>query len=331
MDSTNYVKDQAKGLVEIDKIIDSKYAKEAYEYKELIESLSLEGKVTKDNRTEEQLEIDARAIKLLNEMREVNNPALAYGFMLYDESMIARYYWNFRVGKARKNKREFFSLDKYLEWLTEIFAVLNGDHHKFHDPLYYFKVNKPNKRGEIVGSYDVMNSFKTWWNMHFLTNLAIYLWNEDAKSSDYGISIDAVAENENGAFNHLEAEISEKGNMISSPEEEAEFYEVEDFLREFNKSPLKDPLPLNNKAIAKGITYKDVMIGICDGTAKNAANLRTRFQINIGTLNRILSEIQKAMDQHGINLDVLSNYLENYRTVALDILNNRKASFADYE
>ena len=236
MNTTDYELGDAKGAIPIEKFVEAQYLEEAKNYAALFTSLTFKGNITRTNRTPEQQEADKRAIELLKELADCNNPALAYGFMLYNESSITKIYWTKRVGKLRQDKREFFALDKYLEWLTEIFAMLNGDHEKFHDPLYYFKPGG-NRKGTAVGDYDVMNSFRTHWNMYFLPILAMYLYQEDQKYNDYGVSIDAAMENENGAGNHLEAELAQKGNMIRSPEEDSDLLEVEAFLKAF--TPLK--------------------------------------------------------------------------------------------
>lgn len=332
MNTTDYDLGDAKGTVPVEKFVESQYLTEAKEYEALFKELTLKGDIKRDNRTDEQKAIDIRAIELLEEMKEVNNPALAYGFMLYNESSITKIYWTKRVGKLRQDKREFFSLDKYLEWLTEIFATLNGDHPKFHDPLYYFKPGGTSRKGATVGDYDVMNTFRWHWNSYFLPILGMYLYAEDQKYSDYGISIDAAMENENGAGNHLEAEIAEKGNMIHSPEEDAAFYEVESFLRNFTKSPLKDPIPFKAGTAATGITYRDVMRAICDGTMQNPTNVRARFNIGLSIQNRIMQKIKDLMDKFGVTLQELAEYLGEYRTVALDILDGHtSASFAQVQ
>ena len=250
--------------------------------------------------------------------------------MLYNESSITKIYWTKRVGKLRQDKREFFALDKYLEWLTEIFAMLNGDHEKFHDPLYYFKPGG-NRKGTAVGDYDVMNSFRTHWNMYFLPILAMYLYREDQKYNDYGVSIDAAMENENGAGNHLEAELAQKGNMIRSPEEDSDLLEVEAFLKAFTQSPLCDPIPFKAGTAATGVTYRDIMRSIVDGTMNNPTNIRAKYKIGLSIQERIMDKIKKVMDRYGVTTQTLADYISEYRTVALDILDGKKATFVSYE
>lgn len=330
MNTTDYELGNAKGAVPIEKFVEAQYLEEAKNYAALFTSLTFKGNITRTNRTPEQQEADKRAIGLLKELAECNNPALAYGFMLYNESSITKIYWTKRVGKLRQDKREFFALDKYLEWLTEIFAMLNGDHEKFHDPLYYFKPGG-NRKGTAVGDYDVMNSFRTHWNMYFLPILAMYLYQEDQKYNDYGVSIDAAMENENGAGNHLEAELAQKGNMIRSPEEDSDLLEVEAFLKAFTQSPLCDPIPFKAGTAATGVTYRDIMRSIVDGTMNNPTNIRAKYKIGLSIQERIMDKIKKVMDRYGVTTQTLADYISEYRTVALDILDGKKATFVSYE
>lgn len=330
MNTTDYELGDAKGAVPIEKFVEAQYLEEAKNYAALFTSLTFKGNITRTNRTPEQQEADKRAIELLKELAECNNPALAYGFMLYNESSITKIYWTKRVGKLRQDKREFFALDKYLEWLTEIFAMLNGDHEKFHDPLYYFKPGG-NRKGTAVGDYDVMNSFRTHWNMYFLPILAMYLYQEDQKYNDYGVSIDAAMENENGAGNHLEAELAQKGNMIRSPEEDSDLLEVEAFLKAFTQSPLCDPIPFKAGTAATGVTYRDIVRSIVDGTMNNPTNIRAKYKIGLSIQERIMDKIKKVMDRYGVTTQTLADYISEYRTVALDILDGKKATFVSYE
>lgn len=330
MNTTDYELGNAKGAVPIEKFVEAQYLEEAKNYAALFTSLTFKGNITRTNRTPEQQEADKRAIELLKELAECNNPALAYGFMLYNESSITKIYWTKRVGKLRQDKREFFALDKYLEWLTEIFAMLNGDHEKFHDPLYYFKPGG-NRKGTAVGDYDVMNSFRTHWNMYFLPILAMYLYQEDQKYNDYGVSIDAAMENENGAGNHLEAELAQKGNMIRSPEEDSDLLEVEAFLKAFTQSPLCDPIPFKAGTAATGVTYRDIVRSIVDGTMNNPTNIRAKYKIGLSIQERIMDKIKKVMDRYGVTTQTLADYISEYRTVALDILDGKKATFVSYE
>lgn len=330
MDSTNYTVDyDTHGLVKIEAIVEPKYLREAKEYCELFKTVTLTGKVTKENRNAEEVQKDIEATKLLKELTECNNPALAWGFMLYNEASITKIYWTNRVGKLRQDKREFFNLDKYLEWLTEIFATLNGDHQKYHDPLYYYKLGKVSPRtGKMVGDYDVMNSFRVFWNMHFLPILAIYLYAEDQKYSDYGISIDAALENENGAGNHLEAELAQASKTIHDVEDQSTFLAIEDFLRSFTKAPLNAPIPLNTGAKGAGVTYREIMLAIVDGSWSSGKAAYQKFLIGPSIQSKVLQKIKYEMNKFGFNLEDFGRYLDEYRTVAIDILNGRAATFS---
>lgn len=332
MDSTKYTTDyDTHGLVKIEEIIDPKYIDGAREYEQLFKDLTLSGNIRRNNRTPEQVEIDKEATDLLLKFRdnEGNTPELCYGFMLYNEASITKIYWTKRVGKLRQDKREYFTVDKYLEWLTEIFAVLNGQHPKYQDPLYYFKFGKASRNADLVGDYDVMNSFRVHWNMYFLPILAIYLYQEDQKEFNLGVSIDAALENENGAGNHLEAEMVKNSKNIQDMDDYDSFTAVEEFLQSFTSGPLSEPVPLNTGAKGAGVTYRQVMIAIVDGTWTSGKTAYEAFKIGPSIRERILSKIKHEMTKYSITLEDFGRYLDSYRTTALDILNGEDASFTD--
>lgn len=330
MDSTKYSVDyETHGVVKIEDIIDPKELSKAKEYSELFKDLTLEGRVTRENRTPEQIQKDLEAIALLQQLKDEINPALAWGFMLYNEAAITKCYWTQRVGKLRQNKREFFEMDKYLEWLTEIFATLNGEHPKYHDALYYYKLNGTGKNGENVGDYDVMNSFRTHWNMYFLKILAIYLYQEDQKYSDYGISIDAALENENGAGNHLEAELAKNIKTVVDAETQTTFLAIEEFLKSFNFSPLCDPVPLNTGTKATGVTYRDCMLAIVDGSWTTGKTAYEKFRIGPSIQQKITSKLRHEMNKQGFDIEDFGKYLEAHRAIAIDIIEGKDVSFLD--
>ena len=355
MDTTKYNinSDTAKGIVDIEKFIPSSHLAAARDYKDLMTELTLSGNIHADNRTEEEQQKDLEAIELLkNFHKNQDNSDLAYGFMLYNESSIVKIYWAKRVGKLRAEKYQWFSLDKYLEWLTNIFEVLNGEHSAFVDPLYYYKFKSSKEFGNSEprevndaepeeseedladarrGHYDIMNSFRVWWNRFLLPKLAAWLYKQDLKYQDYGISIEQATEegSDTGMSNHLEAEIAEKGNFVKSPEEDVAFKAVEDFLRAFTRAPLNGPVPLKAGTKALGMTYRDYMIAIADGSMKNASRLRSRFNIGLNVQERIMQKIKKTMDQYGVDLETFAEYLHRYQTLALDILNGSEKSFTD--
>lgn len=328
MNSTKYVADyDTHGIVKIEEIIEPKYLEEAKTYRDLFKELTLSGNVTRSNRSEEDLQKDVEATELLKEMATGLNHPLAWGFMLYNEASITKIYWTQRVGKLRQDKREFFNRDKYLEWLTEIHAVLIKGHTKYTDPLYYYKLGKKSRAGEVVGDYDVMNSFRTHWNMYFLPILAMYLYAEDQKYNDYGISIDAALENENGAGNHLEAELARHVKSYTA-EDQASFIAIENFLRSFTKAPLNQPIPLNTGAKAVGVTYREIMLSIVDGTWTSGKAAYEKFLIGPSIQAKVLQKIKFEMGKHGFSLEEFGRYLEDYRTTAIDILNGIDASFS---
>lgn len=332
MNSTKYSTDVAIGKVPIEKIIDKKYLEKAKEYAALMQDLSLTGNVTEDSRTAEEVAKDEKAIQLLKTLAECKDPALAYGFMLYNETGIVKLYWTKRVGKLRKDKREFFELDKYFEWLTEIFATLNGDHPKFHDPLYYYRFKSRSRKGAKAGVYDIMNSFRTHWNMYFLSILGIYLNEEDKKllGRDSDISIESTLENENGAGNYLEAAMA-KQYTTKSLEQTMEYRDVEGFLKEFNKFPLREPIAFKAGTRATGITYRDVVKALVDGSIKNPTALRTKFAIGLSIQEKVMSKIKKIMNRFDIDIQTFSDYINEYRDVALEILNgHEEATFSQY-
>ena len=150
----NIAQEDAKGLTPISTIIESQYKDEAFQVAEYLRSISLQGNVTKESRTAEDIEKDTKAIQFLKDLSDVDNPALAYGFMLYNETGIVKQYWAKRCGILRKNKRVFWDQDVYIEWLINIYSILNGDHESIHDPLYFYKPGGTNSSGKVVGDYD---------------------------------------------------------------------------------------------------------------------------------------------------------------------------------
>ena len=73
------------------------------------------------------------------------------------------------------------------------------------------------------------------------------------------------------------------------------------------------------------------MKAIVDGTMKNASNVRSKFTIGLNVQERIMEKIKKYMESYGVDLQSLADYITDYRTVALDILDGRNTSFHDYE
>lgn len=326
MDSTGYTyNDGATGLVPIKAIIPSEYKTKAEEWAEYLHSITLSGnKKTANLRTKDDELKDQEALEFIDKFPRPNHPpsddfdpSMAYGFMLYNESGITKTYWTKYVGKLRQNKSEYFEQDKYLEWITEIFTVLNGDHPHFHDPFYYYK---PGKNGSY---YDVMNSLRTWWNFNFPSFLAKYLWAQDAKNTDNAISIEGSFENEDGG-SHLAAEIASKGNMVSTPEEEYELSVVENFLKSFNSAPWTDYVPKST------ITYRDFMKAIVDGSANSRSGVKKNLGIHSSVEGKAIAKIQNHMQQCGVDINAFADYIRKYPITAKEILEgNTKISFKD--
>lgn len=334
MDTTKYDDNAfARGQIPIETFIPKNLLQAAKDYALVMQDLTLKGNVKPDTRDEEQIAKDEEAIELLQRLADCEDPALAYGFMLYNETSIVKIYWANRVNKLRYDKSEFFTLDRFLEWLTAIFEVLNGDHPQIHDPLYYYKLDHVKSDGTHVGYYDVMNSFRVQWNRTCLVKIAYLLRLEDKKQTDEvsTISYEGALDNENGAGNHLEAEMAAKGNLITSVDDDDTYRAVEEFLKEFVDGELAGEVPLKSGTIASGMTYKDYMLAIIDGTVNNVSGLRSKFYIGSNVQERINHELEKAMSRKGITLQDLAYYLSSYKTIAIDILNGLDNSFTKVE
>ena len=314
----NFTQEKARGLVPISSIIEDQYKADAYEYCERFNELTLQGSVTKDERTPEDRAKDLEAIELLKELGECSNPALAYGFMLYNETGIVKQYWAKRCGLMRKQKGRFFDQDTYIDWLINIFSVLNGDHESIHDPLYSYKPGGRNTRGQAVGDYDVMNSFRTYWNMYCLLMLAKWCYKQDQieMSSYNDVSIEQSLENAD-AGHHLDAELADKTNY--SREEYvylAKLYEkaqrFPDMVKSINKFVELDPKLTRDERNILSAGYKNI---VSDKRAswrllnsmekkeekKNSAqteNIRLVKNNIEKELNEICNEIQLIIDNY---------------------------------
>lgn len=338
MDSTNYTDDyDTKGLVPIRDIVPPSILSEAEYYADEFKYLTLKGKIKPDstgnlNLSEEEKEKDRRAIEIIQELKEKGTPAIAYGFMLYNEASIVKIYWTQRVGKLRQDKRDFFQVDKYLEWLENIATTLCGNHEAFHDPLYYYKFKSSNRAGTYVGYYDIMNSFRVHWNMYYLKALAAWLYEQDKKEFDNGISIEGTLEADNGSNAALEYEMTKSSKVISNPEEEDTYREVENFLKSFLEEPLNEPVPMNKTVPGYGLTYLDFLKELVKGEVTSGQALNRKLGIGDSIRSNIQHVINRQMDKFGIILDDLIDYLKNYRIIALDILEGRKgATFSNLD
>ena len=332
MDTTKYKSNYGiEGAVPIKAIIPAQLKTEAMGWRDKMLDLTLSGHKTLNNRTPEEMDKDVEAIALLKSFQEEVNPdreAMAYGFMLYDEGDICKIYWAKYCGKLRQDKREFYGQDKYLEWITEIFSTLNGDHEKFHDPLYYYTVDGENSKGKRVGNYDVMNSFRVYWNQYFLSILAQYLYQEDTKEREQNaVSIDAVKDNENGAGNYLDAELAGKVNYTLDVDKQTTYDEIEDFLASFLEPPLCNPIPTKAGTKSEGVTYLDIMKVIVQGTLTSAATFRKEVNLSQSVQTRAMDHLYTLMERRGISLQDLADYLADYGTIAEDILDGIDNSF----
>lgn len=73
------------------------------------------------------------------------------------------------------------------------------------------------------------------------------------------------------------------------------------------------------------------MLSIVDGTMNNPTNIRAKYKIGLSIQERIMDKIKKVMDRYGVTTQTLADYISEYRTVALDILDGKKATFVSYE
>lgn len=327
MKNKGYTLDQTEGLVPVRKIIEPKYKNEAEQVAAYLNAITLSGDVTKANRSPDDIKKDQEAIDFLNELSQCNNPAFAYGFMIYNETGIMKQYWSKRCGKLRKNKTEFFQQDVYLEWIINVFKILNGDHEYIHNSLYYYKPGGKDKQGRPCGDYDVMNSFRTHWNMYCLPILAKWLFSQDRKETDYNaVSIEASYNNAD-AGHHLEAEMADSVGS-SDPMQDAIYDEVETCLRGFTTSPWTDPISANTKSGA--VTYLDVVKSIVAVSCDSLAGLRKQLNLSQSVQNKAIERIQSYFSKCGISVQDLGDYLSRYATTAMDILNgDTTASFRE--
>lgn len=330
MKNEGYELDQIEGIVPVRKIIAAQYKNKAEQVAAYLNAITLKGNVTKKNRSAEDVKKDQEAIQFLNELAKAQDPALAYGFMIYNETGIMKQYWSKRVGKLRKNKTEFFNQDVYLDWISNVFEVLNGTHEYIHQPLYYYRAGGTDNQGNPCGDYDVMNSFRTHWNMYCLPILAKWLFKQDQLNSEWApngqsaISIEGSMDNED-AGHHLDAEMAASVGTIDV-ETEAVFEEVEEALREMNDVPWTDPISPGSKA--GGVTYHDFMVQILGAMSSSAAGLRKDMNLSQSVYQRAIATIKSFLDEKGITLDDLGNYISHYPTVGIDILTGHpEASF----
>ena len=331
MDTTKYASNYGiTGAVPIIELVPHTLREAATQWMEYFKELTLSGNTTFSNRSEDEIKKDEEAMEVLKLFRAKNNPdreAQVWGFMMYDEGDIVKCYWAKYCGKLRKSKREFYGRDKYIQWCTEINTALCGHHIKFKDPLYYYKINDENSKGVVVGNYDVMNSFRVFWNKFFLTILAQYLYDVDSEEYNTGISIEQAHENENGAGEHLEAALADKVQYTLDVEKQTTFEEIEDFLRSFLRPPLNQPISSKEGLKSAGVTYLDVMKVIVEGVISSVSNLRKRLNLSQSVQQKTTEHIMRLLEGRGLTVQDLADYLTSFGTIARDILNGVDNSF----
>lgn len=306
---TDWMNDGAKlKAVKVEDLIEDKYLSKALEYYELFEELTLRGDYKKaEDRSEEDIEKDQKAIELLEKLRVNTDPALAYGFMLYDESSITKAYWKKRVGNRKDphTKRPWTRPEKQANWLYEVYLVLTDQNPKYKDHLYYYKFTND------TGKFNIMNNFKIHWNMYMLPELARSIFKRNAK--DYKSLGDSKNDFETTA-DYSEEDIDN-------------FLLVEDFIRYFAK---KGSVKANSGSSLEGLTWKKVLEEIIKNKKGTAVKLSKILGVSSSSvLRKLWDELKKDMKKFDINQDIFTEYISKYDSVALDILNGKDATFSD--
>ena len=110
---------------------------------------------------------------------------------------------------------------------------------------------------------------------------------------------------------------------VSSPEDEYDFIEVEDFLRSIKGPEWEAP-------IVKGsVSYKDFVKALIGGVATSNAGFKKELGLNRNSEEKAADKVMKQMKKFGINIQTLSDYLSRYSTIAKDILEGKNVSFKD--
>lgn len=294
--------------IKVEDLIEDKYLDKALEYYELFEELTLRGDYKKaEDRSEEDIKKDQRAIQLLKKLQTNTDPALAYGFMLYDESSITKAYWTKRVGdrKDPHTKQPWFKKDKKAEWLYEVYLVLMDQNPKFPDPLYYYKFT------DTTGRFNIMNNFKMHWNMYLLPVLSRSIFKRNV--NDYKPLGDSKNDFE------IKADYSE--------DDIADFLNVEDFIKYFAK---KGPVKTKSGSSLEGLTWKKVLEEIIKNKDERAVKLSKVLGLSAhSVLYKVTDELKKDMKKFDVDLDSFAKYLSKYEDVALNILNGEDVTFSE--
>jgi len=297
--------------IKVEDLIEDKYLDKALEYYELFEELTLVGDYKKaEDRSKEDVEKDQRAIQLLKKLQTNTDPALAYGFMLYDESSITKAYWTKRVGdrKDPHTKQPWFKKNKKAEWLYEIYLFLTGQNPKFKgNQLYYYKFT------QSTGLFNIMNNFKMHWNMYALSELNKYIFKRNA--NEYKSLGDSKNDFE------ITTDYSE--------DDIADFLNVEDFIRYFAK---KGPVKANSGSSLEGLTWKKILEEIIKNKDERAVKLSKVLGLSgQSVLYKVTDELKKDMKKFDVDQNSFAKYISKYETVALDILNGKNTTFSDIE
>lgn len=305
---SDWMNDGAKlNAVKVEDLIEDKYLDKALRYCELFEELTLRGDYKKaEDRSEEDIEKDQKAIELLKKLQIHTDPALAYGFMLYDESSITKAYWKKRVGN-RKNphtKQPWTSLDKQADWLYEVYLVLMGQNPKCEDPLYYYKFT------DTTGRFNIMNNFKMHWNMYLLPVLSRVIFERNV--NDYKPLGDSKNDFE------IAADYSD--------EDIDNFIQVENFIKHIYK---KGTIKTNKGSSFEGLTWSKVLKEIIKHKEETLSQLTTVLDLpQVQSFYKLEDVLKKDMKKFDIDQSIFAKYISKFEDVALDILNGKEATFS---
>lgn len=308
---TSWMNDGAKlNAVKVEDLIEDKYLDKALEYYELFEELTLRGDYKKaEDRSEEDIEKDQKATELLKKLQRNTDPALAYGFMLYDESSIAKAYWKKRVGdrKDPHTKQPWTRPEKQVDWLYEVYLVLTDQNPKYKDHLYYYKFT------DVTGKFNIMNNFKIHWNMYMLPELARSIFKRNVKD------FKSLSDSKNDFEITADYSVEDVDNFLL----------VEDFIKYFAK---KGPVKANSGSSLQGLTWKKILEELIKNKDESAVKLSKALDISSPVmLPKLKDELKKDLKKFDIDQDSFAKYISKYDSVALDILNGKDATFSDIE
>jgi len=307
----DWMDDGAKlNAVKVEDLIEDKYLDKALEYYELFEELTLRGDYKKaEDRSEEDIEKDQKATELLKKLQTNTDPALAYGFMLYDESSIAKAYWKKRVGdrKDPHTKQPWTRPEKQADWLYEVYLVLTDQNPKYKDHLYYYKFT------DATGKFNIMNNFKMHWNMYMLPELARSIFKRNVKD------FKSLSDSKNDFEIAADYSVEDVDNFLL----------VEDFIKYFAK---KGPVKANSGSSLQGLTWKKVLEELIKNKDESAVKLSKALNISSpAMLPKLKDELKKDLKKFDIDQDSFAKYISKYDSIALDILNGKDVTFSDIE